>query len=140
MFGNLSSNGSECGIKSERILWRKMEHCVTMVVYHEMQKTGHCLLHKSASVNGVRSQTVKSPILYRQEVADMMLCWLVVCHWYSGGTCYLHLQRSVKRNTCTVHEKEQEATRKGCITGWAVMCTATQKFPFSLSSSTPLYS
>jgi hypothetical protein len=52
----LGSSGSECGTKSERILWRKMERCMTTVVYHEMQKTGHCLLHKSGSVNGVTSQ------------------------------------------------------------------------------------
>jgi hypothetical protein len=49
---------SECGTKIDRILWKKkMECCVTMLVYHEMQKRGHCLLHKSGSVNGSRSQT-----------------------------------------------------------------------------------
>ena len=55
--GNLGSSGSERGTKNEMILWREMECCMTMVVYHEMQKTGHCLLHKSRSVNRARSQT-----------------------------------------------------------------------------------
>lgn len=26
---------------------KKMECCMMMVIYHEMQKTDHCLLHKS---------------------------------------------------------------------------------------------
>jgi hypothetical protein len=36
--GNMGSSGSESGAKNGRIPYRKMERCMTMVVYREMQK------------------------------------------------------------------------------------------------------